>query len=54
MSWENLENILSLLLTELNQQNSVQSPQEIWDSYQSQIQSLIGEHPQEFVTLLIH
>jgi hypothetical protein len=51
MSWQNLETLLNQLFTELNQQNSVSSPRQIWENYQSQIQDLLAENPQEFVQL---
>lgn len=51
MTWENLENLLNQLFTQLNQQNSVASPEEIWNHYQAQIQPLLSEYPEEFVEL---
>ncbi|MEA5536686.1 DEAD/DEAH box helicase [Crocosphaera sp. XPORK-15E] len=51
MTWESLNTLLNQLFTELNQQNSVQSPQEIWDNYSADIQQILSEHPDEFVNL---
>lgn len=51
MTWESLKTLLSELFTTLNQENSVLPPQQLWSNYQNQIQSILSEHPEEFVEL---
>ncbi|MEG3438295.1 DEAD/DEAH box helicase [Pannus brasiliensis CCIBt3594] len=51
MSWENLQTLLHRLFDEVNLNNSVRLPQDIWNDYQAQIQPLLLEYPQEFVEL---
>lgn len=51
MSWENLQTLLKRLFDEVNLNNSVRLPQDIWNDYQTLIQPLLLEYPQEFVEL---
>lgn len=51
MSWDRLENLLNQMFAEVNRSNEVPSPQDLWDTYQSEIQPLLSEHRQEFVEL---